>query len=116
MFGRIVTTNVKQVRLIEDAWVTIRGAEQHRDLRATRNMHAADVDTVRENPSFEQLERWIPPNTLLDGCRRRDFSALQALPLLPMLYQREQAIAKRVDSCFVPSVEQNDDRRNDLGI
>ena len=116
VLGGIRAGDVERLRRVEDTWITVRGAEQNGDLLATRDLDAADLDTVLEHPALEQLQRRVVAEELLDRLRRRDRPLHEAVPLAALVHERAHAVPERVDGRLVPGVQEDDDGRHDLGI
>ena len=56
VLGGIRAADVEDVRIPEDAGITVGRAEEHRDHLAARNRHTGDLDALLEHPAFEELE------------------------------------------------------------
>src|SRR5690349_16688414 len=89
VLGGVGATDVEIVGSLEDAGVSVRRAEEERQLRAERNRDVADRKAVLEHPPLEELERRVEPDQLLDCGVRSDVAVDDSAPLLRMARKRE---------------------------
>ncbi len=108
--------DVETICVLEDPRVSVRRAEEQRDRLASGNRRARDLDAVLEHPPFEELQRRIEADELLDRCLRRHLALDEPPPLGRVVEERRHAVSERVDGRLVACVQEHDDGRDDLVV
>src|SRR5262249_61587986 len=96
VLDRVLAADVEVVRLVEDAGIAVRRAEQERQLLAAGDRNLADREVVPQDPTLEELQRRVVPDQLFPRSFCRTGAVDHALPLAPVSWVRAHAHPRAV--------------------